>query len=806
MPAWEIMQNISVAQTIKRYAADLIMVLLLLTVVGGWYFNIFHNDIWFLRAGLFFGLSLLLVWRLCVHIQKPWVRGIVAVILVELLATYAAARLVSFYYQGESFNEEFFFHFSSQTMGFALGAFPGFVTLFFIYVLVIGVCAWLSVYAMKGRAFDNRTVLILPGLALVLAMDPDLFRLANLSMQDANLNRGLQLSTIDFDATGLNRNAIYKMSDDIVAGKNVVMIYLEGMERLYSDEAVYPDLTPFLNSLKGNALQFENIHQTRGATFTVAGILSSQCGTPLLFPSGPGGNDVLKNGFLQEGFCFGDILNAAGYRNVFMGGASTRFAGKGTFLSAHGYEEVLGLEELRPLMDDPGYLNNWGLYDDTLLELAKGKFDELAANPEQPFNFTVLTVDTHPPDGTVSQSCTPYPSIDNNIFHAVHCTDQLIEKFVTHIQQSPVWDNTVVLMMSDHLHMRNTGMEYYPEEYDRRLFVNILNAGISDIIETPGTHMDVAPTLLNLMGVQHQQAFLVGADLLAPETATRADPDVSGRREAAIRYINTSLLSRIEVGLCEVKPLYSFADETLRVAGREIELSLGGRPLDLNTIGTSHAMMTLVSKEGKVGLTFPVNLDNLAHVMYQFRTSNFLLLTPSAKMQPLDPRIGSYQGMGLLFGNLENSFDVLQTGISLDAGFEMNADCGDLLSKAEELSDLDSIETLGKICNYTVPDGTEWAESEGRIRLGSVAYADQRYQAELMRDSKGWYSVTNLAPIPIADARLSQSLCHAYYGNQEILIPGIMTEDGPSSMILNKIPGITLTFELGTVTPLPEQD
>jgi len=53
---------------------------------------------------------------------------------------------------------------------------------------------------------------------------------------------------------------------------------------------------------------------------------------------------------------------------------------------------------------------------------------------------------------------------------------------------------------------------------------------------------------------------------------------------------------------------------------------------------------------------------------------------------------------------------------------------------------------------------------------------------------------------------LSQSLCHAYYGNQEILIPGIMTEDGPSSMILNKIPGITLTFELGTVTPLPEQD
>ena len=73
--------------------------------------------------------------------------------------------------------------------------------------------------------------------------------------------------------------------------------------------------------------------QTRGTTFTVAGILSSQCGTPLLFPKGPGGNDILKNGFLQEGFCFGDILHAAGYHQVFMGGASTRFAGKGVFLA-----------------------------------------------------------------------------------------------------------------------------------------------------------------------------------------------------------------------------------------------------------------------------------------------------------------------------------------------------------------------------------------------------------------------------------------------------------------------------------------
>jgi len=46
--------------------------------------------------------------------------------------------------------------------------------------------------------------------------------------------------------------------------------------------------------------------------------------------------------------------------------------------------------------------------------------------------------------------------------------------------------------------------------------------------------------------------------------------------------------------------------------------------------------------------------------------------------------------------------------------------------------------------------------------------------------------------------------CDAYYGSMEVLIPGMNTEDGPASMILKKVPGITLTFEIDTVSPLPQ--
>ena len=83
---------------IMRMTAAVTTLLLLVTVLVSWYFNLFHTGVWFLRAALFLVMALALIWRLAVHINKPWLRGLAAVVLVELLAFYAAGRLVSFYY------------------------------------------------------------------------------------------------------------------------------------------------------------------------------------------------------------------------------------------------------------------------------------------------------------------------------------------------------------------------------------------------------------------------------------------------------------------------------------------------------------------------------------------------------------------------------------------------------------------------------------------------------------------------------------------------------------------------------------
>jgi len=789
---------------VSLVSAGVLVVLLLLPLLVSWSYNLIHPTSWFLRALLFISLYLVTLWRLCLHIKSAWGRMLLAVIAIMSFAIFSALRFASFYYQGESFNDEFFFHFNLETTRFAFSAFTGMTVAAIAYLLVVAACAGFVAKQIDWLKMDNRTFLIAPLLLISLFTDPDIANMATTGMTDSNTLNSMALSNIDFEELELDRSALFKNREDIIAGKNVVMIYMESMEQMYTDESLYPGLTPFLNSLNGEALRYTGLDQTIGTGFTVAGILSSQCGTPLLYPRGPGGNDILNNGFLKEGSCVGDILDAAGYRQVFMGGASTRFAGKGVFLSAHGYEEIYGLEELQPNLEDPGYINSWGLYDDSLLDMAKDKFDELASNSEQPFNLTVLTVDTHPPSGTVSESCKPYPEIDNSIFHSVHCTDQLVGDFVRHLQESPAWEDTVVMIMSDHLHMRNTGMEHYQEDYPRKLYLSFLNTGRTGTFDTQGAHMDVAPTILELMRVRHQQGFLMGRSLLTadrPEGISYTNP----QRVAAVRYINASILSHLEVGLCEAEPLYRYENGILRVAGKEIDLSMRGRPLQMQALGTDYVLITLVDKAGKVGLTFPVFLQELFYALFLFKDSNYFLLTSHEGIAHIAPDLAPFDGLGLLFGSLKNSFEVLESNLQPGQPFALESDCGDLLSAAsdvEEATDSD----LAMICGYEAPDNMVWDESQGRLQLGhlSVGNSKERYDVVLNRDDQGRYVATDLKVIDLDGIQVEPGVCPAFYGNQQVLIPGVNTSRGPATMMLEKIPGVPLTFNMVKVTPFEE--
>ena len=128
----------------------------------------------------------------------------------------------------------------------------------------------------------------------------------------------------------------------------------------------------------------------------MAALVASQCSVPIksvtLFERSFQGFYV--NNFLDNALCLGDILQAEGYINIFMGGAPISYAGRSNFLTTHGYTEVYGKNDWKDLGETQ--FNDWGLYDDRLIYQAKEKIKHLETQ-STPYNLTLLTVDTHFP-------------------------------------------------------------------------------------------------------------------------------------------------------------------------------------------------------------------------------------------------------------------------------------------------------------------------------------------------------------------------------------------------------------------------
>ncbi|KQN64451.1 phosphatidylglycerol--membrane-oligosaccharide glycerophosphotransferase [Erwinia sp. E602] len=284
---------------------------------------------------------------------------------------------------------------------------------------------------------------------------------------------------------------------------NLVWIYAESLERTYFDEQAFPGLAPELNSIRAEAVDFSHTEQLPGTEYTIAGMVASQCGIPLFAPFDGNASSSLST-FYPQNVCLGDILKAAGYQNWFYQGASLSFAGKDLFLSSHGFDHLYGFNELKSVVKDPKYRNDWGWYDDTVLDLVFDKYLELAKT-NQPFSLFTLTVDTHHPDGFISRSCQrrsyPFEGKENKSFAAVACGQEHIARLIERIRATPYFKNTIIVVSSDHLAMNNTAFKYLNQHPRSDLFFMLRGDSVrSDVLTMKRSTLDNGATVLDAMG------------------------------------------------------------------------------------------------------------------------------------------------------------------------------------------------------------------------------------------------------------------------------------------------------------------
>lgn len=285
---------------------------------------------------------------------------------------------------------------------------------------------------------------------------------------------------------------------------NLIYIYAESLERTYFDQNLFPGLIKGLRKLESKNISLHDIAQVDGTGWTVAGMTASQCGLPLVTPSG--GNSMSgMDTFYDGAICMGDLLYNEGYHLVFRGGASLDFAGKGKLYRSHNFTEVLGKDELLPTLKNQNYHTSWGLYDDSLFDNIFNKFLELSASDKN-FALFTLTLDTHHPNGHPSKSCEDikYLNGSNPILNAVKCSDFILSNFIRRVQKSPYGNNTVIIISSDHLAMKNTATHLL-NQGDRKNMAIIIDPNKKNIAKKvlkTGSMLDVGPTLFHLLGFQ----------------------------------------------------------------------------------------------------------------------------------------------------------------------------------------------------------------------------------------------------------------------------------------------------------------
>lgn len=293
--------------------------------------------------------------------------------------------------------------------------------------------------------------------------------------------------------------------------KNLIYIYVESLENTYTSKDnggnYNTDLIAPLSKLAKDYINFSHqeqlggAHVVAGTGWTTGGIVAQSGGIPLLVPMNQK-RFTKKTSFLPGLYALGDILAKEGYNQEYLIGSDAIFGGREFYFKKHGDYKIFDLNTAHKEHKIPeDYKVFWGYEDEKLFAFAKDEIMRLA-NQDQPFNFTMLTVDTHHPYGYVCEQCEDeYPERLSNV---IHCSSKQVGDFVSWIMQQAFYKDTTLIITGDHLSM---AAEYINHTYDKGYERTIFNAFLNSSLQSEHTKnrkftsFDMFPTTLASLGV-----------------------------------------------------------------------------------------------------------------------------------------------------------------------------------------------------------------------------------------------------------------------------------------------------------------
>lgn len=349
-----------------------------------------------------------------------------------------------------------------------------FVTIMFIYAVLKKV---------QNHKYTSRALVI----SIIILLFYLLFKILNVYFKEDHLKKEY-----------IDPQVIIEKSK-ISPAKNLLVLYVESLETGFSNKSVFgKDLLEPLKNLGGTSMKMiANI----GTTNSLSGINASLCSVPLYtFYS----NTKNLNQVLDSRLCLGNILDHYGYVQSTIQGTTRsniytkEFANifEKNNISFNGCEALVekGYERSNQTFD--GCFHN-----EEVLEETEAQLKRYSKNPDQKFHLSNFLIDTHGPRGLFANNCLKDELNDSNqIRGSMNCAIRNIDLKLRQWKARGYLDNTVVVIMGDHLFMPGfSNQEYFKRE--RFVHFQILNVDQDKYIPKRKymNHFDVMPTILELL-------------------------------------------------------------------------------------------------------------------------------------------------------------------------------------------------------------------------------------------------------------------------------------------------------------------
>lgn len=255
-----------------------------------------------------------------------------------------------------------------------------------------------------------------------------------------------------------------------------------------------------LDRLSAEGLLFRHFYAT--SFRTDRGLVSILSG----FPSQPTTSIMKMPKVSQSLPSIAASLRKVGYTADYYYGGDADFTNMRSYLKGTGFEKIVCDDDF-PVSDR---LSKWGAPDHLLFEKV---LSNLRQNKRQkPWFKVVQTLSSHEPFDV------PYHRLNDKILNAFAYTDSCVGHFVDELKKLPLWKNTLVVLVPDHLGC-------YPQDIDNlsveryQIPLIFLGGALKEpgTVDIHGSQTDIAATLLGQMGIAHHE-FTYSKDMFNPSS------------------------------------------------------------------------------------------------------------------------------------------------------------------------------------------------------------------------------------------------------------------------------------------------